>query len=116
MPRDHLLRGETRPTLGTMTDISFWNKAITYGPTLVDSQTAQLIRIRVEPGSREQIVVREQSIEARRFHMAGTKSRSGSVWSDDAGSLVKAVVTTRGETLHYELADTRGIGGLRQWG
>ena len=48
-------------------------------------------------------MVRGQAVEARRFSMTGTKGRSGSVWYDDAGSLVKAVVTTRGETSGYEL-------------
>ena len=48
-------------------------------------------------------MVRGQAVEARRFSMTGTKGRSGSVWYDDAGSLVKAIVTTRGETLDYEL-------------
>ena len=33
-----------------------------------------------------------------------TKGRSGTVWYDDAGNLVKAIVLTRGETLAYELA------------
>ena len=48
-------------------------------------------------------MVRGQTVEARRFSMTGTKGRSGSVWYDDAGSLVKAIVTTRGETLEYQL-------------
>ena len=48
-------------------------------------------------------MVRGQAVEVPRFSMTGTKGRSGSVWYDDAGSLVKAVVTTRGETLGYEL-------------
>ena len=95
--------GSSTTQLGDMTDISFWNQAITQGPALIDSQTAELIKIQIEAGSRERIVVRGQSIDARRFSMVGTKGRSGSVWYDDAGSLVKAVVTTRGETLEYEL-------------
>ena len=36
--------------------------------------------------------------------MAATKGRSGTVWYDDAGGLVKAIVLTRGETLAYALA------------
>jgi hypothetical protein len=83
---------------------------------MVDSQTADLIKIRVERRARERIVVRGQTIEARRFDMAGTKGRSGSVWYDDAGSVVQVVVTTRGETLHYQLAGARDIAGQRQWG
>ena len=95
--------GSATTQLGAMTDISFWNQAITKGPALVDSQTAELIKIQVEGGTKEQIMVRGQTVEARRFTMTGTKGRSGSVWYDDAGSLVKAIVTTRGETLEYEL-------------
>ena len=95
--------GSYTTQLGAMTDISFWNEAITRGPALVDSQSAELIKIQVEAATRERIMVRGQAVEARRFSMTGTKGRSGSVWYDDAGSLVKAVVTTRGETLDYEL-------------
>ena len=95
--------GSSTTQLGAMTDISFWNDAITQGPALIDSQTAELIKIQVEGGTKERITVRGQAVEARRFSMTGTKDRSGSVWYDDAGSLVKAVVTTRGETLAYEL-------------
>ena len=95
--------GSYTTQLGTMTDISFWNETITHGPPLVDGQTGELIKMRIEPGIRDRIVVRGQSIETRRFSMAGTKGRSGSVWYDDAGSIVKAVVITRGETLDYEL-------------
>jgi Family of unknown function (DUF6134) len=95
--------GSSTTRLGAMTDISFWNQAIIQGPTLIDSQTAELIKIQVEGGTKERITVRGQEVEARRYSMTGTKGRSGSVWYDDAGSLVKAVVTTRGETLGYEL-------------
>ena len=95
--------GSSTTQLGAMTDISFWNQAITQGPALVDSQTAELIKIQVEGGAKEPIMVRGQTVEARRFSMTGTKGRSGSVWYDDAGSLLKAVVTTRGETLEYQL-------------
>ena len=95
--------GSYTTPLGAMTDISFWNEAITRGPALVDSQSAELIKIQVEAATRERIEVRGQPIEARRFAMTGTKGRSGTVWYDDTGSLVKAVVITRGEALGYEL-------------
>ena len=95
--------GSYTTPLGAMTDISFWNQAITQGPALIDSTSAELIKIQVEGGAKEQITVRGQAVDARRFSMTGTKGRSGSVWYDDAGSLVKAIVTTRGETLGYEL-------------
>ena len=98
------LTGSYTTPLGAMTDLSFWNEAITRGQRVIDSQTAELINIEVEPGVREQIELRGKTTEARRFAMAATKGRSGTVWYDDAGNLVKAIVLTRGETLNYELA------------
>src|SRR3954470_13844537 len=67
--------GSYTTPLGAMTDISFWNEAITRGPALVDSQSAELIKIQVEAATREQIEVRGQPINARRFSMTGTKGR-----------------------------------------
>ena len=96
--------GNYTTPLGAMTDLSFWNEAITRGQPVIDSQTAELIKIAVEPGTHERIELRGQMVEARRFAMAATKGRSGTVWYDDAGNLVKAIVLTRGETLDYELA------------
>ncbi len=96
--------GTYETSLGSMTDLSFWNEAITDAPPVIDSQSGELIKIAVQPDAIETITVRGQSISARRFTMAATKGRSGTVWYDDAGGLVKAIVLTRGETLAYELA------------
>ena len=96
--------GSYETSLGSMTDLSFWNEAITRGPPLIDSQTGELIKIAVQPDATDTITVRGQPVSARRFTMAATKGRSGTVWYDDAGGLLKAIVLTRGETLAYELA------------
>jgi hypothetical protein len=96
--------GTYTTALGAMTDLSFWNEAITRGQPVIDSQTAELIKIQVQPGTRERIVVRGRDVEARRFAMGATKGRSGTVWYDESGNLLKATVVTRGETLNYELA------------
>ena len=90
--------------LGAMTDLSFWNQAITRGHPLIDSQSGELIRVEVMSGTRETMTVDGRSIEAEKFAMAASKGRSGSVWYDADGNLVKAIVLTRGETLQYELA------------
>jgi len=89
--------------LGAMTDLSFCNEVITRGRSVIDSQTAELIKIQVEPGTRERIELHGNVTEARRFAMAETKGRSGTVWYDDAGNLVKAIVLTRGETVTHRL-------------
>ena len=96
--------GSYETALGSMTDLSFWNDAITQGPPLIDSQTAELIHMAVQPDTIETIQVLGQPVEARRYAMAATKGRSGTVWYDSTNKLVKAIVVTRGETLGYELA------------
>jgi hypothetical protein len=96
--------GSYTTQLGAMTDISFWNEAITHSPPLVDSATGELIKIQADAGTHQRIMARGQPIETQRFSMVGTKGRSGTVWYDDAGNVVKAIVITRGETLSYELS------------
>ena len=58
---------------------------------------------RVQPRRDETISARPDDLDAT-FPDGRTKGRSGTVWYDDAGGLVKAIVLTRGETLTYELA------------
>ena len=97
-------RGSYAAPLGAMTDLSFWNQAITRGNPVIDSQNGELIDIKVQPSTRETLEVLGRKIETERFPMAGTRGRSGTVWYDDEGKLVRALVLTRGETLTYELA------------
>jgi hypothetical protein len=96
--------GRYEAKLGTMTDLNFWNEAITRQARLIDSQSGELVQIAVRPEPTETISVLGRAVQARRFAMTGTKGRSGTVWYDPDGRLVKAVVVTRGETLAYELA------------
>jgi hypothetical protein len=96
--------GDYALPLGIMTDISFWNDAITRQPRLIDSQNAELVSVKVKPDAVEAIQVQGRTIQARRFAMTATKGRSGTTWYDENGDLVKAVVLTRGERLGYELA------------
>ena len=96
--------GNYDTALGAMTDLSFWNQAITRGQPLIDSQNGELIKIQVKAGTAERIEVQGHMVDAERFAMAATKGRSGTVWYDADGNLIKAIVLTRGETLNYELA------------
>ena len=96
--------GSYDTTLGAMTDLSFWNQAITRGQPVIDSQNGELITIEVKAGTPEQLEMNGSKVDAERFAMAATKGRSGTVWYDQGGNLIKAVVLTRGETLNYELA------------
>ena len=88
---------------GIMTDLSFWNVAITTQRQLVDSQTGELIPVEVKPEATEPVLVLGRPLTARRYAMSGSKSRSGTIWYDAEDRLVKAVVVTRGERLEYEL-------------
>ena len=96
--------GNYDTALGAMTDLSFWNQAITRGRPVIDSQNGELIKIEVNAGTAERIEMKGSMVEVERFTMAATKGRSGTVWYDADGNLVKAIVLTRGETLNYELA------------
>ncbi|MGE3294116.1 MAG: DUF6134 family protein [Geminicoccaceae bacterium] len=96
--------GSFTTPLGAMTDISFWNQAITRGAPVIDSQSGDLIDITIKPSSHENLDVLGKPVETERFPMVGTRGRSGTVWYDLAGNLVRAIVVTRGETLTYELA------------
>lgn len=99
-------KGSYATPLGAMTDLSFWNRAITQGAPVIDSQNGDLIDITVKPSVSEQLTVLGRTIETERFPMAGTRGRSGTVWYDPDGNLVRAIVLTRGETLTYELASS----------
>jgi hypothetical protein len=96
--------GDHALPLGIMTDISFWNDAITRQPRLIDSQNAELVPVKVKPDAVEAIRVQGRTIQARRFAMTASRGRSGTTWYDADGNLVKALVLTRGERLDYELA------------
>ena len=96
-------KGSYATPLGAMTDLSFWNRAITQGAPVIDSQSGDLIDITVKPSVPEKLEVLGRTIETERFPMAGTRGRSGTVWYDSEGNLVRAIVLTRGETLTYEL-------------
>jgi hypothetical protein len=93
--------GHTLP-LGAMTDLNFWNQAITRQPRLIDSQSAEIVKIVCRPDKLETIRIHDRTIRAQRFVMSATRGRSGLVWYDEAGRLVKASVLTRGETLDYQ--------------
>ncbi|MEK0083219.1 DUF6134 family protein [Benzoatithermus flavus] len=108
-PEDGRLRvsgpkGDYALPFGAMTDINFWNEAITRQSRLIDSQTGELVTIAVKPDAVEKLAIGGRTITARRFAMSATKGRGGTAWYDEAGSLVQATVLTRGETLEYRLA------------
>jgi hypothetical protein len=87
-----------------MTDLNFWNEAITQQPLLIDSQNAEIVKVACSPDTLETIRVQGRPVRARRFAINASKGRSGTVWYDEAGRLVKASVVTRGETLDYQPA------------
>jgi hypothetical protein len=97
-------KGDYTLPLGAMTDINFWNEAITRQPRLIDSQSAELVSLAVQPNAVERLTIGGRAVRARRFSMSASKGRAGTVWYDETGTLVKATVLTRGETLEYELA------------
>jgi hypothetical protein len=97
-------KGDYALALGSMTDLNFWNEAITRQAHLIDSQNGELLEVAVTPDRTERVTVHGTLVEARRFAMSSTKGRSGTIWYDAAGNLVQATVHTRGHRLDYRLA------------
>ncbi|MGD9508045.1 MAG: DUF6134 family protein, partial [Geminicoccaceae bacterium] len=65
--------GSFTTPLGAMTDISFWNQAITRGAPVIDSQSGDLIDITIKPSSHENLDVLGKPVETERFPMVGTR-------------------------------------------
>jgi hypothetical protein len=89
--------------LGTMTDLSFWNDGILRSKQLLDTQYGQVGHLTANAGSPETIAVRGQQIKATRYAVVSSEGRAGDIWYDGDGQWVKAIITTRGETLDYRL-------------
>jgi hypothetical protein len=96
--------GKVTAPIGTMNDLSFWNAAIIAARQLIDSQTGQLGPLRASGGVGERIAVRGQEIAAVSYAIESSNGRAGRIWYDQSGNWVKARLSTRGETLDYELA------------
>lgn len=95
--------GENRAPLGVLTDLCFWDKRIVLQDQLVDSKTGEVSPLQRSAGARETIPVLGSRVTAERFDLVTSNRRSGTVWYDGSGRLVRAVVKTRGEVLDYEL-------------
>ncbi len=88
--------------LGTMTDLSWWNSRIVGVDKLLDAQLGVLSNLTIQNGVSEQIEVKGAWVDATRYRMASSKGREGDIWYAN-GLWVKAHVTTRGQTLDYQL-------------
>ncbi len=89
--------------LGTMHDLSYWNLAIVRQRGVIDTQQGSLEPLTLRPGGLDEIELAGRAIRARRWRIEREAGRSGEVWYDEAGRIVRAVVRTRGEVLHYQL-------------
>ena len=93
--------GQLNLQLGIMTDLSWWNRGIVDVDKVLDSQLGEVGKLTIQKGIAERIEVNGASIDAMRYRMASTKGREGDIWY--AGQRwVKAICTTRGETLDYD--------------
>lgn len=95
--------GESRARLGILTDLCFWDRRIVGQDQLVDSKTGEVSPLERRAGVGETIEVLGSRVTAERFDFLTSNRRSGTVWYDGDGRLVRAVVKTRGEVLDYEL-------------
>lgn len=89
--------------LGTMTDLAFWNVAITRQQALVDTQKVRLTDLAAQPLGTETIDGPHGPVTAERFSCAAKTGRSGDIWFDSDGNWVKGTMAVRGEKLDYRL-------------
>lgn len=95
--------GKLNLQLGIMTDLSWWNRAIVDVDKVLDSQLGEVGKLSIQRGVPERVEIDGVPTDTMRYRMASTKGREGDIWY--AGERwVKAVCTTRGETLDYRLA------------
>ncbi len=88
--------------LGIMTDLSWWNRSIVDVHRIVDSQLGEVGTLNIQPGVRERVEIKGVPTDTVRYRMSSTKGREGDIWYADQ-RWVKAICTTRGETLDYQL-------------
>lgn len=97
-------KGDFTVDLGTMTDLSFWNIAITRQRQLIDVKDGDITKVRTTvDGVADTVEVGGEAIQAQRFEIVVSAKRSGRIWYDAQGAWVKAQLKTRGELLDYEL-------------
>ena len=96
-------KGPVKASVGTMTDISFWNQDIVRQPILIDTQTTDLIRMTAGDGGVKEMVDlgSGRSAEGTRYQLTGSQGRSGFVWYDAQGRFMRTSFTTRGEQFDY---------------
>lgn len=96
-----------------LTDIDFWNPAITRRTRVLDTWSGELVPIATEPGPVETVDLGALAVPARRFHLRANRGRSGLVWYTDDGIWVRGRLVTRGESLDYL---PRSVAALAQSG
>lgn len=93
---------------GTMTDLGFWNQAVTRQSRLVDGQHGELLSIRFAPPVEDSVAVGGRTVPAVRYESAANASaegtpRRGKTWYDREGRWVRTEFETRGELLVFQL-------------
>ena len=96
-------KGRVKVPVGTMTDISFWNRDIVRQPILIDTQTTEIIKMTLDSSGVLEMVDMGggRRAEGTRWELTGSQGRTGFVWYDASGRFMRTSFTTRGEQLEY---------------
>ena len=94
---------------GTMTDVCFWNIAVTTQRQLIDGQNGDLAPLRAVLPVEETITVQGRPLPTTRYGFASTPSRhgherDGQIWYDRTGRWVRTEINTHGDHLSLTLA------------
>ncbi len=101
--------GTYTTALGTMTDVCFWNIAITTQRQIIDGQNGELGPVRTVPPVEETITILGRPLLTTRYGFTGPpdhrgNQRDGQIWYDRTGRYVRAEVNTHGDHLSLTLA------------
>jgi hypothetical protein len=101
-------RGGYAAEPGTMTDLSFWNVAITRSSHLIDGQHGELMPVRVAPPVDDAVEIAGRDLPAARYAITTNQAavgtaREGQVWYDRDGRWIRTVYRTRGELFTLRL-------------
>ncbi len=91
--------------IGTLTDGSLWNIAVTKQSQVIDGQRGDLMQIGGHGPFYERISLEGKSTSTRRYTFQSDPEHemAGTLWYDQMDRLTKIMLQTRGERLEYRL-------------
>ncbi|MEM7019850.1 MAG: DUF6134 family protein [Pseudomonadota bacterium] len=84
---------------------AYWDSAIVQQTQLLNAQDGEYLDVDIQPMGQEQIIVKEQNVDASRYQIKGEKELKIDLWYSDRGDWLRleSAVPDRDAKLIYEL-------------